>query len=98
MRYEKGNNMLFTDYYLKHIENYLDEDDFMFLRKKSIMITGATGMIGSALVDMLMLANQKYHLELCVYAIGRSNERADKRFAQFDYKKNEFIFIEHLIR
>lgn len=95
MRYEKGNNMLFTDYYLKHIENYLDEDDFMFLRKKSIMITGATGMIGSALVDMLMLANQKYHLELCVYAIGRSNERADKRFAQFDYKKNEFIFIEH---
>lgn len=87
--------MIFTNYYLDHLESNLIMTDFKFLQGKSILITGATGMIGSALVDMLMFANKKYSLDLCVYAVGRSNERGKRRFAGFDYKKDEFIFIEH---
>lgn len=87
--------MYFTRYYLKHIEDNLKEVEFDFLKGKSIMVTGATGMIGSALVDMLLTANRKYSLGLCVYAVGRNAERGIKRFVQFDYREDEFVFIEH---
>lgn len=46
----------------------------------NILITGATGLIGSCLVEVLM--NRKgrtYH----VYACGRNKERAEQRFADY---------------
>ena len=46
----------------------------------NILITGATGLIGSCLVEVLMSRpNKDYH----VYASGRNEERAKKRFADF---------------
>ena len=46
----------------------------------NILVTGATGLIGSALVDALMLhAGRDYH----VYAAGRNEQRAQVRFADY---------------
>lgn len=46
----------------------------------NILVTGATGLIGGCLVEALMLnPNRNYH----VYASGRNEERARKRFAEF---------------
>lgn len=46
----------------------------------NILVTGATGLIGSCLVDMLMInPNKDYQ----VYALGRNEKRAQARFAQF---------------
>ncbi|MBR5686857.1 MAG: NAD-dependent epimerase/dehydratase family protein [Prevotella sp.] len=46
----------------------------------NILVTGATGLIGSALVDALMLhAGRDYH----VYAAGRNEQRAKGRFADY---------------
>ena len=46
----------------------------------NILVTGATGLIGSALVDALMLhAGHDYH----VYAAGRNEQRAQVRFADY---------------
>lgn len=46
----------------------------------NILVTGATGLIGGCLVEALMLnPNKDYH----VYASGRNEERARKRFAEF---------------
>lgn len=46
----------------------------------NILVTGATGLIGGSLVDALMLnPNKDYQ----VYASGRNEERARKRFAEF---------------
>lgn len=46
----------------------------------NILVTGATGLIGGCLVEALMLnPNRDYH----VYASGRNEERARKRFAEF---------------
>ena len=50
------------------------------LRDKSILISGGGGMIGSFLVDVLMEKN-KSGLKLQIYALGRSRERLEKRFA-----------------
>ncbi len=50
----------------------------------NILITGATGLIGSCLVEVLMAHTPRhYH----VYACGRNEERAKKRFA--DYWEDE---------
>lgn len=53
------------------------------LTDKSIAISGATGMIGSFLVDVLMYRNMNYNQRTAVHAIGRSKERLDARFDAF---------------
>lgn len=45
------------------------------LNNKSIMISGATGLIGSMLVDIIMRKNDD-NLNCTVYALGRSEERS----------------------
>ena len=58
------------------------------LQDKSIMISGATGLVGSCLVDALMKRNEM-GLNCKVYALGRNRERALERFA---YCKDSELF------
>lgn len=51
------------------------------LRDSAIMITGATGMVGAAVTDLLGLANDKLGLNLHILALCRNVERAKARFA-----------------
>ena len=43
---------------------------------RSILISGATGLIGSFLVDVIMKKNQE-GLNCAVYALGRNEDKAD---------------------
>lgn len=52
------------------------------LTGKSIMLSGATGLIGSFLVDVLMEKNAADALGCTVYALGRSEEKAKSRFSR----------------
>ena len=57
----------------------------------NILVTGATGLIGGCLVESLMMnPNRDYH----VYAYGRNEERARKRFAEF-VDDEAFHFIRY---
>ena len=47
-----------------------------------ILVTGASGLIGSCLVDLLMLAND-YGRNFEVFALGRDMEKLKKRFSAF---------------
>lgn len=49
------------------------------LENQSILISGATGLIGSCLIDAIMLKNQM-GLNCKIYALGRSEKRAKERF------------------
>ena len=50
------------------------------LSKCNLLVTGATGLIGSCLVEVLMTnPNKDYQ----VYALGRNEKRAESRFRQF---------------
>lgn len=49
------------------------------LKNKSVLITGATGLIGSFIVDVLMAKNNK-SLNCHIYALGRNIKRLQKRF------------------
>ena len=56
------------------------------LQNKSVMISGATGLVGSFLVDVLMEKNEK-GLGCKVYALGRNAERAARRFTRWEGKE-----------
>lgn len=54
------------------------------LRNSTVMITGATGMIGSCLIDLLAAANDRLGLNVRVIALCRNAERAKARFAHHE--------------
>lgn len=58
---------------------------------KSFYIAGATGLIGSYLVDVLMYANQVMDADITVYAVGRNEERLKNRFAYYEGEQLHLI-------
>lgn len=58
------------------------------LRGRSILISGATGMIGSYLIDVLM----EKGLDVTVYALGRNEEKAKARFVRW-WDDPCFVFV-----
>ncbi len=57
------------------------------------MISGATGMIGSCLISVLMMRNQAYGMDCSVIALGRSREKAKERLLEF-WEDPHFHFVE----
>ena len=55
----------------------------------NVLITGATGLIGGCLTDLLM-----QHSTCQVYALGRNRQRAMQRFGDY-WHDGRFHFIEH---
>lgn len=64
------------------------------LANNSVLITGATGLIGSFLVDVLMYKNMKYGLNCTVYPVSRTESKAKERFAPY-WNQIEFKYIAH---
>ena len=73
--------------YINDIQKSLRSLDLSSLEGNNILITGATGLIGSSLVDVLM------NIGCSVYAHGRNEERAKKRFSNY-WNTNRFFFIK----
>lgn len=63
--------------------NNCDWFDWNILRNSSLLISGATGMIGSCLIDAIMFRNREYGLNCKVFALSRSGEKARSRFAEW---------------
>lgn len=85
------------------IENLLYREDIKYvsdlelpwekLSNKSILITGASGLIGSFLIDVLMEKNL-HGLNCKVYALGRNPEKAKNRFERY-WTSPFFEFVSH---
>mgnify|MGYP001025821061 FL=1 len=60
---------------------------------KTFFITGASGLIGTVLVDTLMERNRRENACIKIYAVGRSLERAQERFGAYMHRP-EFEFIQ----
>lgn len=67
------------------------------LRNKSIMLSGATGLIGSFLVDVILEKNTASDLNCTVYALGRNKEKAKNRFSKWSNDPH-LIFIQYDVK
>lgn len=67
------------------------------LQGKSLMLSGATGMIGSFLADVILNKNRTDGLDCTVYALGRSEARARERFGAFADDPH-FMFIPYDVK
>ncbi len=68
--------------------------DFKKFQDKTIMITGATGLIGSFLVDTIMYGNKKYNMNIKIIVNSRSLDKITKRFKDYIEDKNFKILIQ----
>lgn len=64
------------------------------LRGKTFLISGATGMIGSFLIDLLMMKNKVEGLDLTIIALGRDEKKAKDRFLEY-WNSGNFLFCRH---
>ena len=74
--------------YREDIANVLSVPGLDALKGKSILITGATGLLGVHLIDVLMNLGG-----VRVYAVGRNKEKAKERLGEY-FNSPLFSFIE----
>lgn len=60
----------------------------------NILISGASGLIGSFLVDVLMYRNKIYGQNCRIFALGRNFSKAEERFHEY-FSDSEFKFQAH---
>lgn len=67
-----------------------------FLEGKTIFLSGATGMLGSFLVDLIMRRNESVSAgaKCRLIAVGRNAAAAKRRFVRW-FSLEEFRFVEH---
>ena len=64
------------------------------LQNKTMMISGATGLLGSFLVDVIMRRNMGNDMNCSVIVLGRSEERAKERFS-YCFDSGLFTFVSY---
>lgn len=77
--------------YLNELDQVIANVDWNGFYHRSVLIIGASGMIGSYLVDLLMRRNDQFGTDVEVYAMGRSKAHLD---ARFDMYKEAGLFHE----
>lgn len=54
--------------------------DFSSLKNKSVFITGATGLLGSQLLEFLVFLNTSHNYNITLYALARSKDKVERVF------------------
>lgn len=83
--------------YQKDLDFILSVKDIDSLRNKAVLITGATGMVGTCLIDALIKYNVDNNAGISIYAVGRSKNKAYSRIGEY-YSSDSFLFIEQDVR
>lgn len=87
-----------NDKYLEDVE-YVSRLDLPWhkLQHKSILLSGATGLIGSFLIDVILWKNVSDGLDCTVYALGRNEQKALNRFSKYTDDPH-FVFIPYDVK
>lgn len=64
------------------------------LNNKTILLTGATGMIASVIIDILMRQNKEHNRCIQIYAISRKEQKARERFDAY-WNEPTFTWCSH---
>ena len=75
---------------IKEIARTIEKDNF------TVLITGASGLIGSCLVDIFVMASITFGKNIKIVALGRSEEKLKRRFSYTDY--NGIVFLAQNVK
>lgn len=75
---------------MSEFEEIYKNFNFESLKNKSILITGANGLIGSYLIDYLSYLNSQQEYNIKIFAMSRSLEKLKNRF----FKRPNLFYIE----
>lgn len=78
----------------KVIQNQLDWEK---LTNKSLLFVGASGMIGTFLIDCLMAVNEKHSLNISIYAMGRNQHKLESRFIKYKNDRNFHLVVGDIL-
>ena len=81
--------MINNEIYRSALEQVVPE---IAIKNGKILVTGASGLIGSCIIDLLLLANN-FGRAFEVYALGRNADKLKKRFSAF-YQSPELHIVE----
>ncbi|MCR5216689.1 MAG: NAD-dependent epimerase/dehydratase family protein [Lachnospiraceae bacterium] len=73
------------------MEDVLSRTQYPY-EKISFLITGAYGMVGRVLVDLLMRLNDRYQLQNHIYGFGRNAQKAANAFSAYE-NREDFTYI-----
>jgi len=82
--------------YQEDLMRIMEIPEIEIIKGKSFLITGATGLIGTCLIDALMCYNHQDG-DIQIYAVGRSWEKAKSRLGEYE-KDDHFHFVEQDVR
>lgn len=80
---------------IKYINNFNLEWDK--INNKSFLITGAAGLIGTAIVDALVWRNRNYGANIKIFALVRPKKPDEKRFRNYISDDNFAIIAQDII-
>lgn len=80
--------------YIKDLEYLNRLDVWKELDGKTILVTGATGLIGSAIIDAIFYHNKFASSKINVIAVSRTEEKIKERFSDYLLDDN-FSFYAH---
>lgn len=87
--------MRYSDQYKKDLieskTNIVNVDE---LNGKTVLITGSTGLIGSAVADYLLVQNHYGDVKTKVFLAGRDKTALEKRFEEFQ-SDTDYIFVPY---
>jgi len=79
----------------KDLDEEISVSPFLtLLENKSILITGATGLICSSIVDILLRYNNIHTNHIQILAAGRSEEKMKERF-NYTFNRPDFTFVPY---
>lgn len=85
--------MKYTDEYIKSLDEIqLVNTSIESFRGKSFLITGANGLICSAVIDSLIWLNKKFDADIKIYAAARSKEKIQNRFYKWKLGEDYFFY------
>lgn len=91
----KKKTLLQNKQWIEDIDLVLDRVlDLSGLQGKSVLITGATGLICSAVVDVLLRFNDRSDQPVRIYAAGRDRSSMEQRFGSAA-ERDEFSFVPY---
>ncbi len=75
-------NKIMNEILKKDFEKIAEDYDFSSLKNKSVLVTGATGLLGSQILLFLDYMNQKENYGIKLHGLVRNKEKVSKVFAE----------------